>query len=457
MKSSKRFNSILHISFAIETSIESHCVCVISVVHCGIFWKTHSSWPTTTRTTFNCWIHLKLWTCCGQTHDKHRESPFHSLPTPCWTQFSGWLSFICCHRVHTSIVSSSSVFGVAFRLPTLCEMGLIAGIWCKKNGLICACSRTRTGTSSRTMLSLTGQDIPLQVISRICYARVAACDNNYNCNYINCNITEWANESTCEREGERDGRVIYCRTDWETAKCVGFSVSCSSSSSGLSSLGSSAYSWLLHTTNWILCKGFALCPPSNALFSNHHSAQLLALSFRSFSLLPLFRCSGCFRWRRHLWSVVRLNNNLVFCFPFWLTFCMFCQAERCIRILCLSLCFARLLCCFLVIIFACVSYFPSTRLHLPALPNVFPSCFCFCCCHYSLLHPVVFWDGRPQFAGLTLMRNYVIALLSCCSCVWVCKNAFFYISRVNCQHSVGINCYYDYGRVIRIVGLQLSL
>lgn len=204
MKSSKRFNSILYISFAIETSIEAHCVCVISVVHCGIFWKTHSSWPTTTRTTFNCWIHLKLWTCCGQTHDKHRESPFHSLPTPCWTQFSGWLSFICCHRVHTSIVSSSSIFGVAFRLPTLCEMGLIAGIWCKKNGLIlCACSRTRTGTSSRTMLSLTGQDIPLQVISRICYARVAACDNNYNCNYINCNITEWANESTCKREGER--------------------------------------------------------------------------------------------------------------------------------------------------------------------------------------------------------------------------------------------------------------
>lgn len=115
--------------------------------------------------------------------------------------------------------------------------------------------------------------------------------------------------------------------------------------------------------------------------------------------------------------------------------------------------FALLFSCYCFCL-ACVSYFPSTRLHLPALPNVFSS---YCCCHYSLLHPVVFWDARPQFAGLTLMRNYVIALLSCCGCVCVCKCAFFYISRVNCQHSVRINCYYDYAGVIPLLGLQLSL
>lgn len=97
-----------------------------------------------------------------------------------------------------------------------------------------------------------------------------------------------------EREREREMwemAVLYTvgQTERQRNVCVGFSVSCSSSSSrsgsgGLSSLGSSAYSWLLHTTNWILCKGFALCPPSNALFSNHHPAQLLALSFSSPSL-----------------------------------------------------------------------------------------------------------------------------------------------------------------------------
>lgn len=87
------------------------------------------------------------------------------------------------------------------------------------------------------------------------------------------------------RAREREDRemwemaVLYTvgQTERQRNVCVGFSVSCSSSSSrsgsgGLSSLGSSAYSWLLHTTNWILCKGFALCPPSNALFSNHHPA-----------------------------------------------------------------------------------------------------------------------------------------------------------------------------------------
>lgn len=147
---------------------------------------------------------------------------------------------------------------------------------------------------SLTEQNRTEQDIPLQVISRICYARVAACDNNnYNCNYINCNITEWASEHVREREREREMwemAVLYTvgQTERHRNVCVGFSVSCSSSrsgsrsgSGGLSSLGSSAYSWLLHTTNWILCKGFALCPPSNALFSNHHPAQLLALSFSS--------------------------------------------------------------------------------------------------------------------------------------------------------------------------------
>lgn len=151
----------------------------------------------------------------------------------------------------------------------------------EKRVYIWVCFRTRTGTSSRTMLSLTEQDIPLQVISRICYARVAACDNNYNCNYINCNITEWASEPTKPRarEGERWPCYILSDRLRDSEMCVGFSVSCSRSSSssrsgsgGLSSLGSSAYSWLLHTTNWILCKGFALCPSSNALFSNHHGA-----------------------------------------------------------------------------------------------------------------------------------------------------------------------------------------
>lgn len=234
------------------------------------------------------------------TTNTHRESPLPLSFSLGWTQFSGWLSFICCHRAHTSIVSSSSVFRGRFSpLPALCEMGLIAGIWCKKNGYIYGhvfepepepvpgqCCHWQNRTE---------QDIPLQVISRICYARVAACDNNkYNCNYINCNITEWASEHVRERVRERDMwemAVLYTvgQTERQRNVCVGFSVSCSrSGSGGLSSLGSSAYSWLLHTTNWILCKGFALCPPSNALFSNHHPAQLLALSFSSpVSRLPL--------------------------------------------------------------------------------------------------------------------------------------------------------------------------
>lgn len=51
-------------------------------------------------------------------------------------------------------------------------------------------NQNRNQFQDNAVTDRTEQDIPLQVISRICYARVAACDNNYNCNYINCNITE---------------------------------------------------------------------------------------------------------------------------------------------------------------------------------------------------------------------------------------------------------------------------
>lgn len=174
-----------------------------------------------------------LWPNTRQTHTQRVLSLSFSLG---WTQFSGWLSFICCHRAHTSIVSSSSVFRGRFSpLPALCEMGLIAGIWCKKNGYIYGhvfepepepvpgqCCHWQNRTE---------QDIPLQVISRICYARVAACDNNnYNCNYINCNITEWASEHVRER-GRGRGRCerwpCYIPSDRlrDSEMCVWASVS----------------------------------------------------------------------------------------------------------------------------------------------------------------------------------------------------------------------------------------
>lgn len=172
------------------------------------------------------------------TTNTHTESPLPLSFSLGWTQFSGWLSFICCHRAHTSIVSSSSVFRGRFS-------SIANAVWngfncwnmmLEKRVYIWACFRTRTGTSSRTMLSLTEQnrteqDIPLQVISRICYARVAACDNNnYNCNYINCNITEWASEHVRER-GRGTGRCerwpCYILSDRlrDSEMCVWASVS----------------------------------------------------------------------------------------------------------------------------------------------------------------------------------------------------------------------------------------
>lgn len=172
-------------------------------------------------------------------------------------------------------------------------------------------------------------------------------------------------------------------------------------------------------------------------------------SLSGLSLLPLFRCSGCFRWRRHLWPVVCLNNNLVFCFPFsWLFICS-----------------AKLNAAFEYYVYPCASHVCFAvflLLFLPACPTFLQrACICLPCPMFS---PLVFVSvvaiiPIPQFAGLALMRNYVIALLSCCSCVWVCKCAFFNICklRVNCQRSEGINCYYDYAGVIRFVGLQLSL
>lgn len=148
--------------------------------------------------------------------------------------------------------------------------------------------------------------------------------------------------------------------------CVGFSVSCSrSGSGGLSSLGSSAYSWLLHTTNWILCKGFALCPPSNALFSNHHGALF------QLSRLPLSS------WRRHLWPVVCLNNNLVFCFPFsWLFVCS-----------------AKLNAAFEYYVYPCASHVCFAvflLLFLPACPTFLQrACICLPCPMFSPLVVVV--------------------------------------------------------------------
>lgn len=61
-----------------------------------------------------------------------------------------------------------------------------------------------------------------------------------------------------------------------------------------------------------------------------------------------------------------------------------------------------------------------------------------------------------QFAGLTLMRNNVIALLSSCKCrcVYVCVrvsvcslNPF-----VQIVFQQGINCHYDYDKVFQIGG-----
>lgn len=200
------------------------------------------------------------------------------------------------------------------------------------------------------------------------------------------------------RERERDREmwemaVLYTvgQTERQRNVCVGFSVSCSSSrsgSGGLSSLGSSAYSWLLHTTNWILCKGFALCPPSNALFSNHHPAQLLALSFSSPASLSLSLSS----WRRHLWPVVCLNNNLVFCFPFsWLFVCSAklnaafeyyvypCASHVCFAVfLLLFLPRLRVLLSFNAPAFACLAQcFLLLLLLLPLFPSA-PCCFLGC-------------------------------------------------------------------------------
>lgn len=121
--------------------------------------------------------------------------------------------------------------GSLFPLPTLCEIGLIAGIWCKKNGYIygyvfepepepvpgqCCHWQNRTGHPSASNFAhmlrqsrCMRQQLQLQLHQLQHYR-----------------VSERARERDREGEGDvRDGRVIYCRTDWETAKCVWASVS----------------------------------------------------------------------------------------------------------------------------------------------------------------------------------------------------------------------------------------
>lgn len=122
----------------------------------------------------------------------------------------------------------------------------------------------------------------------------------------------------------------------------------------------------------------------------HCSQITIPLScWRSLSALPL-SLSLC-SWRRHLWPVVCLNNNLVFCFPFsWLFVCSAklnaafeyyvypCASHVCFAVfLLLFLPCLRVLLSFNAPAFACLAQCFLLLLLLPLFPSA-PCCFLGC-------------------------------------------------------------------------------